>query len=105
MKYPIYEHNLGFYSISYPISEPRKAELLGLNDSEPHHARELEDNVLMSDVLKSPGSNQEIYVKTIGLTKYVVGAKAKPPKNPRRPPKNGNVIAMNIVNAGSKEYK
>jgi len=36
------------------------------------------------------------------LTKYVVGAKANPPKNPSRPPKNGNVIAMNIVNAGKK---
>ena len=33
------------------------------------------------------------------LTKYVVGAKANPPKNPSSPPKNGMVIAMNIVNA------
>jgi hypothetical protein len=33
------------------------------------------------------------------LTKYVVGAKANPPKNPKRPPKKGMVIAMNIVNA------
>ena len=40
------------------------------------------------------------------LTKYVVGAKANPPKNPRRPSKKGNVIAMNIVNAekGKKKY-
>lgn len=37
------------------------------------------------------------------LTKYVVGAKANPPKNPRRPPKNGKVIATNIVNAENKE--
>lgn len=33
------------------------------------------------------------------LTKYVVGAKANPPKKPRSPPKKGNVIPMNIVNA------
>lgn len=36
-----------------------------------------------------------------GLTKYVVGANANPPKNPRRPPKKGNVMATNIVNAES----
>jgi hypothetical protein len=36
------------------------------------------------------------------LTKYVVGAKANPPKNPSRPPKNGKVMAMNIVNAEKK---
>ena len=35
----------------------------------------------------------------IVLTKYVVGAKAKPPKNPRSPPKKGNEMATNIVNA------
>ena len=39
------------------------------------------------------------------LTKYVVGAKANPPKNPRRPSKNGKVIAMNIVNAEKKRKK
>lgn len=33
------------------------------------------------------------------LTKYVVGANAKPPKNPSSPPKKGKVMAMNIVNA------
>lgn len=33
------------------------------------------------------------------LTKYVVGAKANPPKKPRRPPKKGNVIPTNIVDA------
>jgi len=37
------------------------------------------------------------------LTKYVVGAKANPPKNPSRPPKKGMVIAMNIVNAEKKK--
>lgn len=31
------------------------------------------------------------------LTKYVVGAKANPPKNPSRPPKKGKVMPMNIV--------
>ena len=31
------------------------------------------------------------------LTKYVVGAKANPPKNPKRPPKNGKAIATIIV--------
>jgi hypothetical protein len=36
------------------------------------------------------------------LTKYVVGAKANPPKNPRRPLKKGNVIPTNIVNAAMK---
>lgn len=33
------------------------------------------------------------------LTKYVVGAKANPPKNPSKPPKKGIVIPMNMVNA------
>ena len=37
--------------------------------------------------------------KRVGLTKYVVGAKANPPKNPSSAPKNGNVIAKNIVKA------
>jgi hypothetical protein len=37
------------------------------------------------------------------LTKYVVGAKANPPKNPSRPPKNGKVMATNIVNAEKKK--
>jgi hypothetical protein len=37
--------------------------------------------------------------KRVGLTKYVVGAKANPPKNPSSAPKNGNVIAINIVKA------
>jgi hypothetical protein len=36
------------------------------------------------------------------LTKYVVGAKANPPKNPRRPSKKGKVMAMNIVHAAQK---
>lgn len=35
------------------------------------------------------------------LTKYVVGANAKPPKNPRRPPKKGKVMATNIVKAAT----
>ena len=33
------------------------------------------------------------------LTKYEVGAKPNPPKNPRRSPKNGKVTPMNSVNA------
>jgi len=37
-----------------------------------------------------------------GLTKYVVGANANPPKNPRREPKKGKVMATNNVNAESK---
>lgn len=36
------------------------------------------------------------------FTKYVVGVTANPPKKPNKPPKNGNVIAMNIVNAENK---
>lgn len=36
------------------------------------------------------------------LTKYVVGAKAKPPKNPSSPPKKGNVMATNMVNAACR---
>lgn len=36
------------------------------------------------------------------LTKYVVGVTANPPKKPNKPPKNGNVIARNIVNAETK---
>ena len=36
------------------------------------------------------------------LTKYVVGAKANPPKNPRRPSKKGKVMPMNIVHAAQK---
>lgn len=35
-----------------------------------------------------------------GLTKYVVGTKANPPKKPRSPPKNGNVMPKNMVSAG-----
>ena len=41
----------------------------------------------------------EFSSKLLGLTKYVVGANANPPKNPRRPPKKGKVMAMNMVNA------
>lgn len=37
------------------------------------------------------------------LTKYVVGANAKPPKNPRSPPKKGKQMPMNIVNAARNE--
>jgi hypothetical protein len=37
------------------------------------------------------------------LTKYVVGAKANPPKNPRRAPKKGKVMATNIVNAATEK--
>lgn len=33
------------------------------------------------------------------LTKYVVGAKANPPKNPSNPLKKGKVIPRNIVSA------
>jgi hypothetical protein len=33
------------------------------------------------------------------LTKYDVGAKANPPRNPRREPKNGMHIPIIIVNA------
>jgi len=33
------------------------------------------------------------------LTKYVVGAKAKPPKKPSKALKKGNVMAMKAVNA------
>lgn len=40
--------------------------------------------------------------KEFWLTKYVVGAKANPPKNPRRPPKKGKVIATNMVKAERK---
>lgn len=36
------------------------------------------------------------------LTKYVVGAKANPPKNPRRPPKKGTAIAMSMVIAANQ---
>ncbi|MFS8017482.1 hypothetical protein Hanom_Chr15g01380931 [Helianthus anomalus] len=39
------------------------------------------------------------------LTKYVVGANAKPPKNPSSPPKNGKQMPMNIVNAATKQRK
>jgi hypothetical protein len=34
-----------------------------------------------------------------------VGAKANPPKKLRSPPKNGNVIAMNMVNPASKKHQ
>jgi hypothetical protein len=43
--------------------------------------------------------------KFLWLTKYVVGVTANPPKNPSRPPKNGKVIAMNIVNAKKRRKK
>lgn len=39
------------------------------------------------------------------LTKYVVGANAKPPKNPSSPPKKGNVMATNMVNAANHQIK
>lgn len=39
------------------------------------------------------------------LTKYVVGANANPPKNPKSPPKKGKQIPMNIVNAVVKGNK
>jgi hypothetical protein len=35
----------------------------------------------------------------LGLTKKDVGVKPKPPKKPRRSPKNGNVTATNRVSA------
>lgn len=44
-----------------------------------------------------------LFKKNSALTKYVVGAKAKPPKNPRRPPKKGKVIPTNIVNAATEK--
>ena len=37
------------------------------------------------------------------LTKYVVGAKANPPKKPIREPKNGKLIPMNIVTAAEEK--
>lgn len=40
-----------------------------------------------------------------GLTKYVVGAKANPPKNPKRPPKKGKLIPTNIVKAAEKKVR
>ncbi len=36
-------------------------------------------------------------IKEHKLTKYVVGAKANPPKNPSKAEKNGKVIPTNIV--------
>lgn len=36
------------------------------------------------------------------LTKYVVGAKTNPPKNPKRPPKKGTAIAMSMVSAAKQ---
>lgn len=41
--------------------------------------------------------------KAVLLTKYVVGAKANPPKKPRRPPKKGKQMAINIVKAESRQ--
>jgi len=35
------------------------------------------------------------------LTKYDVGAKAKPPRNPRREPKNGMHIPTTMVKAAT----
>lgn len=44
--------------------------------------------------------------KSVGLllTKYVVGAKANPPKNPRSPPKKGMQMAINMVRAAIVFY-
>ena len=39
------------------------------------------------------------------LTKYVVGAKANPPRNPRREPKNGMAMAKIVVNAANERNK
>jgi hypothetical protein len=41
--------------------------------------------------------------KSFFLTKYVVGAKANPPKKPRRPPKKGTAIPTIIVNPAVKK--
>lgn len=45
------------------------------------------------------------YDRFVLLTKYVVGANAKPPKNPSSPPKKGNVMATNMVNAANHQLK
>jgi hypothetical protein len=43
-----------------------------------------------------PLSAMQVHWKVL-LTKYVVGAKANPPKNPSKAPKNGRVKPTNIV--------
>jgi hypothetical protein len=43
-----------------------------------------------------PLSAMQVHFK-VSLTKYVVGAKPNPPKNPSKEPKNGRVMATNIV--------
>lgn len=55
-------------------------------------------SIIISNVLQIYLKKNKFY----GLTKYVVGANANPPKNPRRAPKNGKVMPTNIVNAESK---
>ena len=42
-------------------------------------------------------------VNFVCVTKYVVGAKANPPKNARRPPKKGIAMPTIIVNAANKD--
>jgi hypothetical protein len=43
-----------------------------------------------------PLSAMQVHFK-VSLTKYVVGAKPNPPKNPSKESKNGRVMATNIV--------
>jgi len=62
-----------------------------------HLNQKVHPSISINELLQWQISNQ--YISRRLLTKYVVGAKANPPKNERRPPKNGKVMAMNIVNA------
>ena len=45
----------------------------------------------------------KFYIGRLLLTKYVVGAKANPPKNESRPPKKGKVMPTNIVSPAMKK--
>lgn len=51
-----------------------------------------------NEAIQKPSNGSDLHDdQLVTLTKYVVGAKANPPKNPRRSWKKGNVKATNAV--------
>jgi len=49
--------------------------------------------------------NPQSFYQISCYTKYVVGAKANPPKKLRSPPKKGKVIPRNMVSAAPKKIQ
>lgn len=94
----------------YPIRPPWQAKPLRFIDNQPHYARKLQNRIIkrITKCIRanlSAKSSKNIISNIYALTKYDVGANANPPKKARRPPKNGIIIAMNIVKAVLTLYK